>query len=171
MRGQMMGGMPNVGQEGERPLPVLAREPPLSKCNPMRIIGQDEDLNQEQDLVPIIPYGEDGSCSQRKEGLDWSRNPQVSYHQGQFNMDLITLMFIAGQNGMPMALKRALNLLLGLCLNGLENHVIKDCPYPRQPRQTNATLAIPTLARYCLESGIKRLVSDCPLNPKKKKKV
>ena len=48
--------------------------------------------------------------------------------------------------------------------------MIKDCPYPRQPRP-NPTNNVPTLARYCLECGIKHLVSDCPLNPKKKGKV
>ena len=75
MRGQMMGGMPNVGQDGERPVPVLDRQPPLPKIAPMRIIRQDEDLNQERALVPIVPYGEEDSCSQSKEGLDWTRNP------------------------------------------------------------------------------------------------
>ena len=46
MRGlAMMGGMPNVGQEGERPISVLDRQPPLPKATPMRIIGQEEDLN------------------------------------------------------------------------------------------------------------------------------
>ena len=96
MRGQLMGGMPNVGQEGKRPLRVLDRQPPLPKIALVRIIGQDEDLNQERVLVLVMPYGEEGSCSQSKEGLDWPRNPQVSYLDGQFNMDLNTLMFIAG---------------------------------------------------------------------------
>ena len=86
-------------------------------------------------------------------------------------MDLNTLMFIAGQNRMPMAPKRAPNLPLGLCFNCSKNHLIKDCTYPRQPRQTNVTPAIPALARYCLECGIKHLVSDCPLNLEKKGKV
>ena len=63
-----------------------------------------------------MPYGEEGSCSQNKEGLDWPRNPQVSYLDGQFNMDLNTLMFIVGQNRMPMAPKRAPNLPLGPCV-------------------------------------------------------
>ena len=40
-----MGGMPNVGQEGERPILVLDRQPPLPKTTPVRIIRQDEDLN------------------------------------------------------------------------------------------------------------------------------
>ena len=91
-----MGGLPNVGQEVERHVPMLDRQPPLPKTAPVRIIGQDEDMNQERPLVPIMPYGEEGSCSQSDEGLDWPRNPQVSYHKGQFNMDLNTLLFIAG---------------------------------------------------------------------------
>ena len=95
----------------------------------------------------------------------------MSYLDGQFNMDLNTLMFIARQNRMPMAPKRAPNLPLGPCFNCLENHLIKDCPYPRQPRQTNVNPTVPALARYCLECGIKHLVSNCPLNPKKKGKV
>ena len=45
MRGQMMGGMPNVRQEGERPIPMLDRQPPLLKTTLVRIIGQEEDLN------------------------------------------------------------------------------------------------------------------------------
>ena len=45
MRGQMMGGLPNVGQEGERHVLVLDRQPPSPKTIPMRIIRQDEDLN------------------------------------------------------------------------------------------------------------------------------
>ena len=126
----------------------------------MRIIGQDEDLNQERALAPVMPYGEEGSCSQSKEGMDWPRNLQVSYLDGQFNIDLNTLMFIEGQNRMPMASKRAPNLPLDLCFNCSENHLIKDCPYPRQPRQTNVNPTIPALARYCLECGIKHLVSD-----------
>ena len=137
-----MGGFPNVGQEVERPIPVMDRQPQLPKIAPVRIIGQDEDLNQERALVPVMPYGEEGSCSQSKEGLDWPRNTQVSYYEGQFNMDLNTLMFIVGQNRMHMAPNKAPNLLLGPCFNCLENHLIKDCSYPRQPRQTNAAPAI-----------------------------
>ena len=70
MRGQMMGGMPNVGQEVERPVLVLDRQPPLPKIAPVRIIGQDEDMNQERALVPVMPYREEGSCSQSDEGMD-----------------------------------------------------------------------------------------------------
>ena len=70
-----MGGVPNVGQEGERLVPMLDKQPPLPKTAPMRIIGQDEDLNPERALIPVMPYGEEDSCSQSKEGMDWPRNP------------------------------------------------------------------------------------------------
>ena len=83
----------------------------------MRIIGQEEDLNQELALVLVMPYGEEGSCSQSEEGLDWPRNAQVSYHEGQFNMDSNTLMFIVEQGRMPMAPNRTPNLPLGPCYN------------------------------------------------------
>ena len=46
----------------------------------MRIVGHEEDLNQEWDLVSMIPYGEEGSCSQSKEGFDCMRNAYVNYH-------------------------------------------------------------------------------------------
>ena len=44
----------------------------------------------------------------------------------------------------------------------------QDCPSPRQPIPNQANLAMPALARYCLECGIKHLVMDCPHNPEKK---
>ena len=65
-----MGGMPNMGQEGERLIHVLDRQPLLPKTALVRIIGQDEALNQERALVPIMPYREEGSCSQSEEGMD-----------------------------------------------------------------------------------------------------
>ena len=91
-----MGGMPNVGQEGERPVPVLDRKPPLPKTASVRIIGHKEDINQEQALVLVMTYGEESSCSQSTEELDSPRNAQVNYRKGQFNMNLNTLMFIVG---------------------------------------------------------------------------
>ena len=47
--------------------------------------------------------------------------------------------------------------------------MIKDCPYPRQPRP-NLANNVPALATYCLECGIKHLVSNCSLNSDKKGK-
>ena len=59
---------------------------------------------------------------------------------------------------------------LGPCYNFSGDHLIKDCPYPRQPRP-NLANNVPALARYCLECRIKHLVSDCSLNPDKKGKA
>ena len=42
----MMGGMPNVAQEGEQPILVLERQPPLPKTTPIRIVGHEDDHNQ-----------------------------------------------------------------------------------------------------------------------------
>lgn len=88
-------------------------------------------------------------------------------------MDLNTLMFIAGQARpqMPMAPKRPPNAPLGPCYNCGGDHLIKDCPYPHQPRQGNVSPAVPALTRYCLDCGIKHVVPDCPLNPDKKAKA
>ena len=63
------------------------------------------------------------------------RNPSVTFFEGQFSMDLNTLMFIANQARLPAAQgpKQAPNLPLGPCYNCLGDHLIKDCPYPRQP--------------------------------------
>ena len=48
--------------------------------------------------------------------------------------------------------------------------MIKDCSYPRQPRP-NPTNNVLALAKYCLNCGIKHLVSDCSLNLDKKGKA
>ena len=64
-----MGGMPNMGQEGERHVLVLDRQPPLLKTSLVRIIGQDEDFNQERALVPIMPYGKKALVVKAKR--DW----------------------------------------------------------------------------------------------------
>ena len=48
--------------------------------------------------------------------------------------------------------------------------MIKDCPYPRQPRP-NPTNNVIALAKYYLDCGIKHLVSDCSLNTRKKGKA
>ena len=87
-------------------------------------------------------------------------------------MDLNTLMFIANQPRLQAAQgpKWAPNLPLGPCYDCSRDHLIKDCPYPRQPRP-NLSNNVPALARYYLECGIKHLVSDCSLNLEKKGKA
>ena len=98
----------------------------------------------------------------------------MTFHEGQYNMDHNTLMFIAGQQRQqqhPNAYaKRAPNAPLGPCYNCAGEHLIKDCPFPRQPRQTE-TSTIPVLARFSIDCGIKHLVGDCPSNPDRNKRT
>ena len=125
--------------------------------------------------MPVKPYGEREEESSWVEELnqDW-RTPPVTFHEGQYNMDHNTLMFIAGQQRQqqqPNAYaKRAPNAPLGPCYNCAREHLIKDCPFPRQPRQTEAS-TIPVLAKFCVDCGIKHLVGDCPSNPDKSKQI
>ena len=119
-----------------------------------------------------MPYVNETQYGQPEESQEWIRNPPLTFSKGKFSMDLNTLMFIANQARLPIAQgpKQAPNLPLGPCYNCLGDHLIKDCPYPRQPRP-NPTNNVPALVRYCLECGIKHLVSDCSLNPDKKGKA
>ena len=119
-----------------------------------------------------MPYVNETQYGQPKKSQEWMRNPLVTFLKCQFSMDLNTLMFIANQARLPVAQgpKQAPNLLLGPCYNYLGDHLIKDCPYLRQPRPNHAK-NVSTLARYCLECSIKHLVSDCSLNLDKKGKA
>ena len=86
-------------------------------------------------------------------------------------MDLNTLMFIPNQARLPttQGLKQVLNLPLGPCYNCLGDHLIKDCPYPRQPRP-NPTNNVSMLAMYYSNCGMKHLVFDYLLDLDKKGK-
>ena len=46
MRGQAMGGMPNVAQEGEITISMLERKPPLPKATWVRLVVQEDDKEQ-----------------------------------------------------------------------------------------------------------------------------
>ena len=127
-----MGGLPHKTQEGERPSLVLERQPPLPKTTLVRLVEHDDDGGHERALVPVTSYGEEISYEPSDDKVDWSRTPHVALPKGQFNMDLNTLTFIAGQTRMPMVPKRALNLPLGPCYKCSGDHLIRDCPHPRQ---------------------------------------
>ena len=135
MRQQAMGGGHMMGNEGERPILVLNRQPPLPEAAPLRILGHEEEINQEQAIVPVTPYEDKAYPSQVMEDPDWSRTPQFSYQDEPFNLDWNTLMFIAGQNRMPMAPNRAPNAPLGPCYDCGGDHLVKNCPYPSRRRQ------------------------------------
>ena len=88
-------------------------------------------------------------------------------------MNLDTLMFIVGQvkARMPQTPKRPPNALMGPYYNVWSDHLIKDCPYSKQPRPN---LSLPTklaLIKYCLDFKIKHLMKECLLNSKNKGKL
>ena len=56
-----MGVLPHTTQEGERPSPVLERQPPLPKTTPVRLVEHDEEGGHERALVPVTSYGEEVS--------------------------------------------------------------------------------------------------------------
>ena len=93
-----MGGIPNVAQEGERPVLMLERQPPLPKADPMRLVAQEDNKDQEQALVPVMLYGEESVYGQKGEEPMWMRSIPVNYQEQKFNMDYNTLMFIAIQD-------------------------------------------------------------------------
>ena len=94
--------------------------------------------------------------------------------QGQYNMDLNTLLFVAGQGraGIPQVSKTPPNAPLGPCYNyGGVDHWARECPYPQKSTSNKANSAVPTLARYFLKCGIKLLVIGCLLNQDNKGKA
>ena len=70
MRGQMMGGMPNVEQEGERPLPILDAQPYFPNAAPLRLVKHEDEDNQERALVPVMPYMDETQYGQPKESQE-----------------------------------------------------------------------------------------------------
>ena len=105
----------------------------------MRLVEHDDEGGQKRALVLATSYGEEVLYEPSEDKVDWPQTPHVSLPEGQFNMDLNTLMFIAGQTRMPTIPKKVSNLPLGPCYNCSGDHLIRDCPYPRQARQ--ATMA------------------------------
>ena len=46
MRGQAMGGVPNVALEGKRPMLVLESQPPLPRTALVRLVVQEDNKEQ-----------------------------------------------------------------------------------------------------------------------------
>ena len=95
MREQAMN--PGNPRMGEMPKPVLDRQPALPGAA-VRMFNPEEERSFEKALVPVKPYGEreEESSWVEESNQDW-RTPPVTFHEGQYNMDHNTLMFIAGQ--------------------------------------------------------------------------
>ena len=67
----------------------------------MRLVEHEDDDNQEQALVIVMPYVNEMQYGQLEESQEWMRNPLVTFSKEQFSMDLNTLMFIANQARLP----------------------------------------------------------------------
>ena len=63
----MGGNMQNYAPAGERPLLVLDAQPPLPNAAPIRLVEHEEDDNQEQFLVPVMPYVNEMQYGQQEE--------------------------------------------------------------------------------------------------------
>ena len=48
-----------------------------------------------------MPYANEMQFGQKDESFDWMRNPPMTFSEGQFSMDLNTLMFVVNQTRMP----------------------------------------------------------------------
>ena len=46
---------------------MLERQPSLPKATPMRLVALEDNKDQEWDLVPLMPYGEENLYIQREE--------------------------------------------------------------------------------------------------------
>ena len=97
----MAGSMQNFAPAGERPLLVLDVQPLLPNAAPVRLVEHEDEDNQEQALVLVIPYVSEMQYGQQEESQEWTRNPPITFFEGQFSMDLNTLMFIANQARLP----------------------------------------------------------------------
>ena len=89
--------------DGDKAIPVLDRQPPLSKIASVRIVNHDKTYNDERALVPITTYLEEATYIPEEGLLDLGQGPMVTFQGGHHNMDLNTLLFIArqGRGGMP----------------------------------------------------------------------
>ena len=50
-----------------------------------------------------MPYVNETQYGQSEENQEWTQNPPVTFSEGQFSMDLNTLMFIANQARLQVA--------------------------------------------------------------------
>ena len=96
-RGQALANTRRVQVVGDKAIPVLDRQPPLPKTAPKRMVNHDEKYNEEQALVPITTYLEEPTYTLEEGSSEIGRGPTVTFQDGQYNMDLSTLLFIAGQ--------------------------------------------------------------------------
>ena len=117
---------------GDWAILVLDRQPPLPKIAPVRIVNHDKTYNDERALVPITSYLEEPAYIPKEGLLDLNQGPIVTFQDGQYSMDLSTLLFIAGQGRGGMPPKKPQNAPQGPCYNyGSYDHWTRECPCPK----------------------------------------
>ena len=97
--------------DGDKAIPILDRQPPLPKIAPVQIVNQDKIYNDERALVPILSYKEEPTYILDEGLLDLGQGLMVIIQDGQYNLDLNTLLFIAiqGRGGIQQASKKLHN--------------------------------------------------------------
>ena len=135
----------------------------------MHIINHNKTYNDEWALIPITSYLDEPAYIPKEGFLGGST---VTFQDGQYSMDLGTLLFIAGQGRGGMPSKKPQNAPQIPRYNyGSYDHWARECPSPKQLRPPPANQAILALAMYCFECGIMNLVADYPHNFDKKGKA
>ena len=77
-------------------IPILDRQPPLPKTTLVHIVNHDKTYNDEWALVPITSYLDERAYIPEEGLLDLGQGPPVTFQDGKYSVDLITLLFIAG---------------------------------------------------------------------------
>ena len=97
--------------DGDKAFQVLNRQPPLAKFVLVQIINHDKAYNDGSALVLVSPYIEEQTYILEEGSLDLGQVPMVTFQDKQYNMDLNTLLFVAGQGRgeMPQASKKLKN--------------------------------------------------------------
>ena len=115
--------------DGDRAIPILDRQPLLPRTTPVQIVNHNKTYNDERALVPATTYLEELAYIP-KEGLSkLGQGPMVTFQDGQYNMDLNTLLFIAGHGRGGMPPKKPQNPPQGPCYNyGSYDHWARECP-------------------------------------------
>ena len=82
--------------DGDKAIPVFDRQHPLPNTALVQIVNHNETYNEEQALVPITTYLEEPAYIPEEGMSDLGQIPMVNFQDGQYNMDLNTLLFLAG---------------------------------------------------------------------------
>ena len=107
---QAIANAPRAHMDGDQAILVLERQPPLPKITPvLRIVNHKKLYNDEQVLVPVTSYLEELAYIPKEGSLDLDQGPTVTFQDGQYSMDLSTLLFIArkGRGGMQQPPKKS----------------------------------------------------------------